>query len=306
LGGDAVPVRRISDGLSNIEMHTPINSAALKSVARHHRDLGLVPSLKGVPYERCAELPWIVGRLQPRFGERLRYLDIGSGRSPLPTYVLRNSRWDVTCLDKFEWVQKQRRFLNRTGGPNDRFHVIQADLLTADLAERSFDIITSVSVIEHFEGISDSAAMRASARLLKPGGEYILTTLVNEGFFREFYLDRDVYGSKFHAAPVYYQRHYDIPALAQRIITPSGLLEHERIYFGDYGFQCFEKVLQQPKPLRALYMWSTAFLAKRYLSYRSYPISRESMCMNTASGVILVLVNPTVGIHEDNSKGRDR
>jgi hypothetical protein len=92
---------------------------------------------------------------------------------------------------------------------------------------------------------------------------------------------------------VFYQRHYDLRSLIERIIQPSGLFEAHRVYFGDYGFQCFEKILQQPKPLRALYTWCTPWLAIHHLSYRSYPVSRKEMRMNTASGLILVLEKPS-------------
>ena len=154
----------------------------------------------------------------------------------------------------------------------------------------TYDIITNVSVIEHFEGMQDAAAMRASAQLLKPGGLYILTTLINEGFFKEFFVRKSVYGERFQSKPVYYQRHYDLKTLQERIISPTGLLERERVYFGDYDFQCFEKVFQKiPRPLRAFYQWATPYFARHFLSYRSYPVSRKDMNIDTASGVILVL-----------------
>src|SRR5206468_5107797 len=261
----------------------------------HYRSLGVKFRLRGLPYERCAELSWILGYLDPLFKKKLRLLDIGSGESPLPTILFKSSCWDVTCLDKYSWVQKQHRFVKlaaKEASDAERFHVIQGDLLNAQLPDAPFDIITSVSVIEHFEGNSDSAAMRASARLLRPGGQYILTTLINEPFFKEFSLNRSVYGAAFRGAPVFYQRHYDLHSLEQRIIQPSGLLEKQRIYFGDYGFQCFEKILQRPKPLRALYLWATPWFARRYLAYGQRPISRKGMRMNTASGVILVLEKP--------------
>ncbi len=275
-------------------MPTPIDTEALKQIARHHAACGLTSRLRGLPYERCAELPWVVRYLRPRFGEPLRYLDIGSGASPLPTFILRNSRWDVTCLDKFHSVRKQFRFLEALGPNGDapRFHVVEKDLLESGLPSESFDVVTIVSVIEHFEGGTDSAAMRTLGRLLRPGGQVVLTTLMNEPHYREFYLREHVYGEEFRGKPVFYQRHYDVRSLSERIIKPSGLAEKERVYFGDYGFQCFERVMQQPKALRALYMWSTPRLASRFLTYDGRPVSREGMRMNTASGVILVLEKP--------------
>ncbi len=277
-------------------MDTTINTTVLRQIAAYHRTLGLKGWLKGLSYERCAELSWVIDYLEPRFREDLRYLDIGTGESPLPTFLCAHSRWEITCLDKCPWVRKQYQFSARidgTGRPTKRLHVIEADLLEANLPDESFDLITCISVIEHFEGSSDSAAMKASARLLRRGGRLILTTLVNEPFFAEFHLKRSVYGVKFRGSPVFYQRHYDLRRLTERIIQPSGLLETQRVYFGDYGFQCFEKILQQPKPLRAFYAWSTPWLAMRYLSYRSYPVSRRDMRMNTASGLILVLEKPS-------------
>lgn len=269
-----------------------INPTALKQIAGHHRSLGLSRWVKGLPYERCAELSWIIDYVTPRFQEHLQYLDIGTGESPLPTFLCAHSCWEITCLDKCPWVRKQYSFSAKIDGAADRrkrFRVIEADLLEANLPEESFDLITSVSVIEHFEGSSDSAAMKATARLLRPGGRLILTTLVNEPFSTEFYLKKSVYGVQFRGSPVFYQRHYDLRNLAERVIQPSGLLEANRVYFGDYGFQCFEKILQRPKPLRAFYAWSTPWLAMRHISYRSYPVSRKEMRMNTASGLILVL-----------------
>lgn len=135
--------------------------------------------------------------------------------------------------------------------------------------------------------------MKVAARLLGKGGTLILTTLVNEPFFNEFYVKRAVYGANFKGSPVFYQRHYDLKGVSERLIQPSGLVEKQRVYFGDYGFQCFEKVLQQPKPLRAFYAWGTPWLAQHFVSYRSHPVSRKEMRMNTASGVILVLKKPS-------------
>jgi SAM-dependent methyltransferase len=273
-------------------MNTAINTTILEQLASHHRRLGLKFRLKGLPYERCAELSWIIEHLEPHFQQDLRYLDIGTGESPLPTFLSAQSRWEITCLDKCAWVRKQHRFSNIVGDRESaatRLQVMEANLLEANLPNGSFDIITCISVIEHFEGNSDSLAMKVLARLLRPGGRLILTTPVNDRFFAEFYLNRTVYGARFRGSPVFYQRHYDLKSLSERIIRPSGLRESHRIYFGDYGFQCFEKVMQQPRPLRALYAWNAPSLASRYLSYQSYPVSRKDMRMNTASGVILVL-----------------
>jgi 2-polyprenyl-3-methyl-5-hydroxy-6-metoxy-1,4-benzoquinol methylase len=297
MGCHALPICFITNEYKKREikiMASKINKLILKKISKYHQSLGLKFFIKGLPYERCAELPFIIDLVQKRFDENLRYLDIGSGESPLPTFFLKHSAWDISCVDKFSWVQKQKQFaarIDQGGKANRRCHVFEEDILkTQLLTAESFDIITNISVIEHFEGHQDSVAMEKSAKLLKPGGMYILTTLINDGFFKEFFLEKNVYGENFSQKPVYYQRHYDLKNLEERIIKPSGLIEKERIYFGDYDFQCFEKLLQKPpKVLRAFYQWLTPLFAQKFLSYRSYPISRKQMGMNTASGVILVM-----------------
>jgi len=286
--------------LDALELRVPINRITLSEISAHFASLRPENRLHGLNYERCAELPFVIDRLRPLFGERLTYLDIGSGgESPLPTYLLRATQWEINCIDKFDWVRSQETYAARVMGrsASDRFSVQVDDLLTADLPESTFDVITNISVIEHFPGSTDSEAMVRSARLLKPGGTYVLTTLMNDGFFKEHFVQHGVYGEEYRAAPVFYQRHYDVAALEQRLLAPSGLREVERVYFGDYGFQFFERVLQRRlpgplKPLRALYKWATPHFARRFLTYSDRPISRADMSTNTAAGVIVMLTKP--------------
>jgi SAM-dependent methyltransferase len=246
-------------------------------------------------YERCGELPLITSRLVSLFHEPLRYLDIGSGEAVYPSYVLRHSQWDVTCVDKFSWVQQQWEYARKVMNGkryNHRFHVHEQDFLASELPEESFDIITNISVIEHFEGTKDTEAMMKSARLLKPGGLYILTTLINDKHFREFFVRENVYGETYRDREVFFQRHYDIETLHSRLLAPSGLEEVERLYFGDYGFQFLERFMVIPwpwKPVKTIYQWASPLFARRFLTYRDYPVSREKMHMFTSSGAFLLL-----------------
>ena len=272
-----------------------IDQRLLRDLAAHTRRLGVKRAFQSMGYERSGELPLIASRLEPLFDSKLRYLDIGSGDAVLPSYILRRSAWDVTCVDKFSWVQKQHELARRAmpeGGYEQRFHVLESDFLATSLPEASFDVITNISVIEHFEGGEDSVAMEKSARLLRPGGLYILTTLMNEGHFKEFFVQNSVYGKRYQSKPVFFQRHYDVASLESRVLRPSGLVEKERLYFGDYGFQFCERFMVVPwpwKPLKLFYQWATPAFAARFISYRDYPVSRSDMHMYTASGVFVVL-----------------
>lgn len=278
-------------------MREKINLPRLQDIARHHRMLGVKYAIKGLNYERCAELPYILESLAPHFGERLTYLDIGCGESPLPSYILKHSNWEVYCIDKCSWVRRQLEFAEHVSGSEEarrRLHIIEGNLLDVQLQSGLFDVITSVSVIEHFGGDLDSEAMRKSAQWLKPGGSYILSTLINEGFYKEFSVTGDVYGEAYTGNPVFYQRHHDLVSLEKRIIAPSGLVDERRIYFGDYDYRAFERLFQRwPRAIRGLYQWSVPWVAARFLSYSDRPISRSSMPVNTESGVILSLTKPT-------------
>ena len=71
---------------------------------------------------------------------------------------MKESGWDIWCVDKFSWVQRQYQHAARVMGENpykDRLHVVEKDFLDAGLEAESFDVITNVSVIEHFEGDLD-------------------------------------------------------------------------------------------------------------------------------------------------------
>jgi SAM-dependent methyltransferase len=279
-------------------MVQPIDRRLLTALTRHTRSLGLKRFFQSMGYERSGELPLIVSRLEPLFGKPLRYLDIGSGDAVFPTFVLKHSAWDVTCVDKFSSVHRQHLFAQRVMNGADytgRFHVVEKDFLQTELPAESFDVITNISVIEHFEGESDSLAMERSAQLLKRGGMYILTTLMNDGHYKEFFVKKSTYGEEYSSRPVFFQRHYDVVSFNERVIEPSGLQEIERLFFGDYGFQFAEKLMVMPWPWKSLklfYQWATPAFARKFLSYRDYPVSRENMHMYTSSGVFVVLRKP--------------
>lgn len=270
-----------------------INDKILNDIIIHNNTLSLKNKVKSLGYERCAELPFIIERLKPLFDKKLNYLDIGSGgESPLPTYFLKNTNWHITIIDKFSWVQKQNKYAKKLYGDEyeTRFHVIEDDFIKNELPENNFDIITNISVIEHFEKDTDVLAIQKSGRLLKPQGIYLLTTPVNEGYYREIYVDKDVYGEKATNISVFYQRHYDLNNINKRIIEPSKLKEVNRVYFGDYEKNFFEDTLQFPpilKPFKVFYTVNMKKYATKHLSYRETPLSRKDMNINTSSGVIL-------------------
>lgn len=277
-------------------MTSHINETLLRDIDAHAKRLRFLYRIKGFGYERAIELPLIASYLSSRFSQPLRYLDIGTGQSIFPSWVATKSNWDVTCLDKFDWVEKQYEYAAKLGLDTKKYHVVLQDFLEAELEPESFDVITNISVIEHFEGTLDSVAMEKSARLLKPGGMYVLTTPLNEGYARDWFLNQDVYGEKFDAEPVFFQRHHDIVSFQQRIIDASGLQEVERKYFGDYDVPFFnDHIVEQngiKKIGRTLKQMRTVEHALKHGSYRDTPVSMSGMKIYTSAGVCVVLTKP--------------
>ncbi|MBF0370229.1 MAG: class I SAM-dependent methyltransferase [Magnetococcales bacterium] len=277
-------------------MEKGINPTTLLELTQHNKKLGLIRILKSMRYERAAELPLIIDHLRPRLEEPLYYLDVGTGDSILPTFLYDNSRWSITVVDKCDWLSEQKEYMLRLGHtvPNDRFQIFKQNILDYT-PETPLDFITSISVIEHIEDPFDLEVMKHTASLLKPGGIYLLTTLVNDGFPRDFYKDGEVYGDN-RKGKVFYQRHYDLDLLQKRVIEPSGLEEAGRVYFGEYDFPFGEKFLYPPirrYPGKLLYNWASHYFAQKYLSYSNEPISRSTLSMDTAAGVVLLLRKPT-------------
>ena len=275
-----------------------INKQILKDLTNHGSKISFARKFQSIGYERCAELPLIISKIEPFFSKKISYLDIGSGTSILPSYIFKKTNWDITCLDKFNWVKNQEKYIKKFSDNSsdlNRFKIIIEDINKSNLKPETYDIITNISVVEHFEGQTDSEMMKKTFKLLKPGGSYILTTLINENFFNEFYIKKNVYGEKYGGKPVFFQRHYDTDSFNKRLLRIINLEELERIFIGEYGFQFYEKFLNIPwpfKPIKLFYQWANPYFARNFISYREYPVSRKDMHMYTSSCIFVHLKKP--------------
>jgi len=104
-----------------------------------------------------------------------RLLDVGCLRCPILDWAYQLSFRDLEGCDLggiqpfSPWQQTWRRL---TGRPLYRLSL--QDLQHTSFPERSFEIITSMSVIEH--GVNVDAYFSEMARLLRPGGYLITST----------------------------------------------------------------------------------------------------------------------------------
>lgn len=107
-----------------------------------------------------------------------------------------------------------------------------ADATALPFSNHSFDIITSISVIEHINGDGDTRMMSEIARLIVPGGIAIITFPVRPEHTNEYRKD-DPYGTQefVQGKGVFFQRLYDFESIQNRILCQDSLKEISRQYY---------------------------------------------------------------------------
>ena len=139
---------------------------------------------------------------------------------------------------------------------------LHADLVnTAQFKDDYFDVVTSISVVEHIP--DDSQALRKMWRFLKPGGRLFLTVPCASTAYEE-YVDRNEYGL-LQSKPdgfFFFQRYYDNTLLRQNIFSVTGEPRHYAVY-------------GEKKPGSYHRSW------KAKLSDPNYPAWREPVLMGT-------------------------
>ncbi|MFY0607741.1 MAG: class I SAM-dependent methyltransferase [Cyclobacteriaceae bacterium] len=113
-------------------------------------------------------------------------------------------------------------------------HTFDFDAANLPFEDQSYDVIYSISVIEHINDDKDTDVLRELWRVLKPNGKLILT-FPSRKEFEEEYRNTDAYGLQEGKKEKYFfQRFYDEASVANRILSA---LDHHRIesyeFFGE-------------------------------------------------------------------------
>jgi SAM-dependent methyltransferase len=108
--------------------------------------------------------------------------------------------------------------------------------------DASFDLITSISVLEHIapEVRGEAPVVREVCRLLRPGGIAVITVPFATEYFAEYRIGQVYERESTNQEPIFFQRFYDYDRLMKYLVGESALnlLElgfiDERFFFKDY------------------------------------------------------------------------
>ena len=141
------------------------------------------------------------------------YVDIGSGSSPVPTFLYQRRRAKTYATETDStYLDRQKSYMQVLGlGKRDSFVTQREDATQLSFADGSVDFVTAISTIEHIPGDGDIRAMAEFARVLRPGGRVVVTVPTDATYIE-------------NQTTFYYQgfeRRYDPAALRSRLFRPE-------------------------------------------------------------------------------------
>jgi SAM-dependent methyltransferase len=160
-------------------------------------------------------------------GRQIRVLDVGSPKM-LGLYLAANTRVEVTLTDISELNIDEYRVMWRGLEKRAQGKAVFAlqDARTLQYGDDEFDVVYSMSVIEHIEGDSgDTKAVEEMIRVLKPGGLLLVSVPFAVKYIEQHRVGfsgavRETNDSRMY----FFQRIYDKLAVETRILDHAGEL----------------------------------------------------------------------------------
>jgi len=170
-------------------------------------------------------LPQVLGHCLDVSSPRLFSLYVASKMAPASVTMINPDAEDISRSMKIASKLGLRKIRGECSGVESLSHY-----------DDTYDIIWSISVIEHISGDHDDRhAMKHMYDSLNSGGRLILTVPVDRKFWNE-YRDRTYYGTQPEQnvqSRFFFQRFYDRAAISERLLEPLGITPSSVRWFGE-------------------------------------------------------------------------
>jgi len=189
-----------------------------------------------IPVNYWRTLEYRVVMKEGAFNAGDKVLDVGSPKL-LSLYLADVVKSDVYATDIEDYFVRKFEMLREARGvPPSRYHLQVEDGRKMSFADREFDKIFAISVIEHIPDDGDSLCVAEMNRVLAPGGRCVITVPFSPESMNE-YKNANFYwagsSKKSEDGKVFFQRRYSEADLHERIVKPSGLKPVSIRYVGD-------------------------------------------------------------------------
>jgi SAM-dependent methyltransferase len=149
------------------------------------------------------------------------YLDVSSPRLFPILFTLQQKQLQAEFINPDVTDLGSTRNISTALDLGSRCEIRQCMIEAAPFPSGTFDIVTSISVVEHIP--NDRDAIQKMWDLVKPGGRLVLTVPCASQA-REEYIDRDEYGllQPGEGGYFFFQRYYDQKLLAESVFSVTG------------------------------------------------------------------------------------
>ncbi len=197
-------------------------NAPLSHYLHFYRCIVFSAGVNEIEYFKFTENKFVLDCLAER--GTCRILDLASGRSSFPAYLAERGNEVVTA--ELDWTALRTQQALSALIPDNSMYFTAGNFLSLPFRDEVFDLITIISSIEHIPDDGDIRTMETISRIIKPGGELLITVPAGSIYAEQWTLH--TIGHVYEECSAEgnrsgFLRVYDREALMKRLIEPSGL-----------------------------------------------------------------------------------